>query len=407
MNKREELVAALTNGATLNGYRMTVAPPKPEPKRKALETVTFAELRSREIPPREWAWQGALPIGKTASLYGKGGAGKTMLAMQIAEAVATGSTLWGRDTKQGDVLCLFAEDDIDEIGRRVQNMGAGAERVHVVFRGRKPTEDGEDDGEEPLCLMRFERDGKPVLTELWYELDEAIRRIRPSLLVLDNIALLFGGDENIRQQVTAFVAALNAVAHRYGLACLLLGHPSKQDGSQYAGSTAWSNAVRARLLLEQVSEGEEMYRLKVPKSNYSKTDEDGIQLVKGIDGVFHPADPAQIERRRQLDAGERRDKADRLVLRFLRHQLEAGGTLPNNTLTAGGVHGLIKSVLPDWLGDFTQGELQQAVVRLTNSQQLVPIRRWKGGNRQRAFIPAGVAVPESWVCDLTHDRNPR
>src|ERR1700687_1025173 len=64
--------------------------------------------------------------------------------------------------------------------------------------------------------------------------------------MLDNLSCLFGGSENDRHHVREFISALSWAGQPTHAAMLLIGHVSKPKGSEYSGSTAWENAVRAR-----------------------------------------------------------------------------------------------------------------------------------------------------------------
>ncbi len=65
------------------------------------------------------------------------------------------------------------------------------------------------------------------------------------LLVLDNAAQVFGGNENDRSQVTQFMNKLSGLAQRMCGAIVLCGHPSKS--AAFSGSTAWEAVARSRL----------------------------------------------------------------------------------------------------------------------------------------------------------------
>ena len=68
------------------------------------------------------------------------------------------------------------------------------------------------------------------------------------LLVIDSAAAAFGGNENSRSEVRAFVSALDAWACSARCAVLLISHPSKASEGEaaiYSGSTDWRNSVRA------------------------------------------------------------------------------------------------------------------------------------------------------------------
>src|ERR1019366_4885398 len=63
-------------------------------------------------PPRDWICEGiALAAGRVCSFIGNGGFGKTMIASQIALAVAATGSLWGMPVSRGSVLGIFCEDE--------------------------------------------------------------------------------------------------------------------------------------------------------------------------------------------------------------------------------------------------------------------------------------------------------
>ena len=49
---------------------------------------------SKVVPPREWLVLNWLPRGRVALLTGEGGQGKSLLALQLAAAVAAGDPVW-------------------------------------------------------------------------------------------------------------------------------------------------------------------------------------------------------------------------------------------------------------------------------------------------------------------------
>src|SRR3546814_2783785 len=80
-----------------------------------------------------------------------------------------------------------------------------------------------------------------------------IERAGAELVILDNAAHLFSGNENDRQQVTAFTNLLYAICRDQGATVALISHSNKA-GDSYSGSTAWVNAVRSQIVLERPSD---------------------------------------------------------------------------------------------------------------------------------------------------------
>jgi RecA-family ATPase len=99
-------------------------------------------------------------------------------------------------------------------------------------------------------LATFDNEGRLQVTPAWHVLRQTVLGIGAGFIVVDNTAHLFAGNENVRNEVAAFVNLLNGLAAETGGAVLLLGHPNKA-GDAYSGSTAWENQVRSRLFLDR------------------------------------------------------------------------------------------------------------------------------------------------------------
>jgi AAA domain len=132
--------------------------------------------------------------------------------------------------------------------------------------------------------------GQLQKTRMLEELIEQVRDYRAELVLLDNIARLFGGSENDRHAVTTFCALVQGACAPASVA--LLGHPAKALGSEFSGSTAWEGAVRARLYLNDrppnADDGEDspvdeaVRYLSRRKANYSALDMRRFTLSDGV-----------------------------------------------------------------------------------------------------------------------------
>lgn len=241
--------------------------------------IDFASLAVEPVPPRRWLVPQWIPIGAVTSLYGPGGVGKSLLAQQLSISVTNGIPWLGLPTMQGTVLALFCEDDADELKRRADSIftsqvldpRTAAEGLHVDARAGKLNN-----------LVTISQSRLVAPAKLFKELREQCARLRPALVVLDNIAQLYPGAENDRPMVTAFCNLLTSLAIGHNCAVLLLGHPAKGEGSEYSGSTAWEAAVRTRLYLKRNDDGTSS--LKKAKANYAALDE--LVLEYCLPGVF-------------------------------------------------------------------------------------------------------------------------
>lgn len=254
-----------------------------------LKFIPFVDWEGRAIPERRFIADQWVPNGCVTSLYGPGGIGKSLLAQQLATACATGGSWLGTQVQRCKVLGIFSEDDDEELLRRQERINNAygtrmSDLTDLCLQGRVGAEN---------LLCTFEQEAFRV-TALYTRLCYAVQALQPKLVIIDNIAQVFGGDENKRAQATGFVNSLAGIARKYDCAVLLLGHPGKAIESQYSGSTGWDASVRSRIMLSRIEpqQGDEDLppRLKLArvKSNYAK--HDNVELV-WVNGVLTTEDP--------------------------------------------------------------------------------------------------------------------
>lgn len=242
---------------------------KTEQSTSGLALVVAASLDGIPVPERRWHVRDLLPAGTVALLSGDGGVGKSLLALQLAAATASGGPWVGQECQTGGALVLAAEDDLDELHRRLAAICA-AEMIDL--RDLTDLRIAPLAGQNALLAEVKTNRNRVEATELWQELRAQVETHRPALVVLDTLADLFGGDENVRTMAQQFVAQLRSLCVDFGSTVLLLAHPSLtgiSTGTGTSGSTAWSNSVRSRLYLKKGSG--DLRLLETMKSNYGKT----------------------------------------------------------------------------------------------------------------------------------------
>ncbi|MFC3690961.1 AAA family ATPase [Chenggangzhangella methanolivorans] len=213
-------------------------------------------------PEREWLIKDLIPNRQVTLLYGDGATGKSLLALQLAAAVANGSPWIGRAIDRPGVALFFtAEDDRDEVHRRVVDIATHhgttvADLCRRLYAHSTIREDGEF--EDPLLASLDPKKGL-VPTAAYERLDREMGRRKPSVVVLDTLAHFHDGDENAKALATRFIGLMRRLAVRHKCVVFVLAHPSvagMASGIGSAGSVGWSNTVRSRLYLTRVRNGD-------------------------------------------------------------------------------------------------------------------------------------------------------
>jgi RecA-family ATPase len=151
-------------------------------------------------------------------------------------------------------------------------------------------------------LAAPDRNGIIQPTKLFGRVREAACDIKPRLLVIDNSADVFAGNENDRAQVRHFITLLRGMAIDADAAVLLTSHPSLtgiNTGTGLSGSTAWNASVRSRMYFKRATTDKDeepdpdMRVLEVMKANYGPVGEtiklrwqNGLFLPQAAMGTF-------------------------------------------------------------------------------------------------------------------------
>ena len=271
--------------------------------------IRLNELKG-DAPPRQWILRDWLPVEEIGSLYGSGGQGKSLLALQLAVAVASGGKFLGMEIENRmPVLYVACEDNKDELKRRKHSIMSAPE---FDFN----TGENEDDvplylwpraGEENALAKEEGSDvvAGPFVEEVrtWFERKDFGR----ALLILDTLSDVYLGSEIVRERVNKFIKMhLGGLAKEFNLTILLLAHPSRagmNTGDMLSGSTAWENAVRNRLTLARSKDNPDITELTRAKTNYAKVGEQ--ILIEWEHGRFIvTGKPAVAETQEEKDVRE-------------------------------------------------------------------------------------------------------
>jgi hypothetical protein len=270
-------------------------------------------------PPRRWLLRhpdkdgkpcatgqgdGMLPLSKVGVLASAGGVGKTHALISMAIAVTTGRK-WlehfdvGYDARDGRVLLGLAEEDEEEIHRRMYNAAQAygldaddrrrvAERVVALPLAGKP-----------VALVGYGNDGRTLCdTPELLDLRSRLMQYGPwSLVVLDPLARWAGPDVEADNSVaTRFLQAVETLTAAPGNPFVMLAHHSSKiarrtgtvdargvtaltDGARWAGTL---RADKGQVFFEQV------------KSNYSRPMDAEMALVRDRGGLLRVASKDEL-----------------------------------------------------------------------------------------------------------------
>jgi RecA-family ATPase len=271
-----------------------------------------ASLAGITPPERPWLVQDWLPCRQVTLLSGDGGVGKSLLAMQLMASLATDSPWLGLPTTWCRSFAVFAEDDEDELHRRIDAI-ARAENIDISQLDAMAWRCAVTD---PCELVEIDDRGRLLPTAYYHQLEAAVKAFGARLVVLDAATNLYGGDEVKRRQVNAFVGLLRRLAIEIDGAVLLLAHPSAQGistGSGLSGSTHWNNSVRSRLYFVRSNEEDadpDERTLTRLKANYAGPSD--VIRVRWDKGAF-----TAIEAPSGIDRAAINSKADRVFMELL------------------------------------------------------------------------------------------
>ncbi|EFH10530.1 AAA family ATPase [Teichococcus cervicalis] len=220
------------------------------------ESFRLDLMTQGEPPPRRFLLEPLMPLGTVGLLFGEGGLGKSMVALDLALLTARATRgcglaerllgpLGGTMTQHaaGASVFITLEDDKAELHRRANALDPHRERdgapCFVIPALDLP-------GFDP-ALVTTDRGRVAVLTSFAAAgLDTLLSNIARSgghpvrLLILDPAGDFLEGDENDATHVKRLMRLLREKASAHGCTILLLGHVAKgASGASMRGSGAW------------------------------------------------------------------------------------------------------------------------------------------------------------------------
>ena len=173
-----------------------------------LPVVSAASFAGKTAPPRPWHVPAVIPSRQVTLLTGDGGVGKSIVAMMLGVSTAAMLQWLGMTPTHGAVLYLSAEDDLDEIHRRLEAISANygvnladLANFHLIALAGKDA-----------VLAAPSKAGVIAATTVFRGLVSAVKQIKPRLVIIDTSADVYAGNEINRSEVRQFIGLLRGVA---------------------------------------------------------------------------------------------------------------------------------------------------------------------------------------------------
>jgi hypothetical protein len=174
----------------------------------------------------EWLAEPVIAAHRSHAIFAPGGTGKSLLALWIASALATGSPIFGRRQQPRSVLYLDYEMTEDDLSERLENMGYGPDadltNLHYALLPSLP---GLDEPEGGKAVVRLA------------ELCDA------ELVVIDTFGRAVHGDENEADTVRAWYRWTGIHLKAAGRAFVRVDHAGKDLEKGQRGTSAKNDDV--------------------------------------------------------------------------------------------------------------------------------------------------------------------
>lgn len=267
-----------------------------------IRVIPHDDVMTARPDPIAWAIDGLVPRGFVTVLGAHGGAGKSVLALSWLVHAAAGCEWAGRYVPVQRVAFVSFEDGPELVRARVRRIVESCDLppealANVLLLDATDCDPLMVEGSVERVIVAHE-------TATFADLRKLVAWSTDGVLVIDNASDAFGGNENSRSQVRAFMRALGTLAREYRCAVVLLLHIAKAEariggkgGESYSGSTAWHNSARSRLAL--VTDGSRV-ELKHEKCNVARCAEP-IPLRWTDAGVLVPVAAGSPAEREEQD----------------------------------------------------------------------------------------------------------
>ena len=206
-----------------------------ETKQQRRPRVISMWRAARMIQPPDWLIKDVIEMDTLSAVFAPPASGKSMVAIDIACCIVTGTEWHGHKVKAGGVIYIAGEGS-GGLKKRT--------RAWQIYNNI-------DDEDMPLLLCEHSINGqsKPDIQSLISEVEQQPSNIintRVNLVIIDTVARNFGaGDENSASDMGAFIQNMDFIRKKWKCAVLLVHHTGHNDFNRARGSSAFRAALDA------------------------------------------------------------------------------------------------------------------------------------------------------------------
>jgi hypothetical protein len=222
------------------------------PKSK-IRILDISELA--DLPPPEWLVENIITANGMSVWWGKSGALKSFVALDVAMSIASGLPFQGYQVKPGPVVYLAAEGAFGLAKRVLGWQSTKAEGAPARFKLIP----------HPVSIVQ--------------EIDDLVAAIlslpeRPSLIVLDTLARTFGcGHENDTSDMGAYVVAVDKLREATGAHVAIVHHSGKDEERGERGNVALRGASDTIVYVKRIGKDKVHLVNESPKGKQKDADE--------------------------------------------------------------------------------------------------------------------------------------
>ena len=215
-------------------------PPAPAPPTKPPKQINIEHWDSIQDEPVKWMIDKVLPVGSFSALFGPPGSFKSFIALDIAEAIATGRTWMGNEVSEPGAVLYLCGEGFGGVGARIK-----------AIKQHHGTEDG-----APIYVIRHQlnlRSSVEDFNALMIAVENLITElgIDFKLIIIDTLARAFGGgNENDSSDMGSFISSCGRIQQIVQDCALMILHHSGKDATKgLRGHSSLLGAVDTELEL--------------------------------------------------------------------------------------------------------------------------------------------------------------